>query len=145
MGEPLNPKGGCDAEPQVRLIIAHMFQCVNRARNGDVEKDLIIKDENHPDTRASVFTRTVEPERPAGDDPNARPTKHPLRHRRGKLLYRRNPRPVPASQTAAGDCAPARSDAAKNTRREPSLWPGIMPTRMRMRKSMRSFRPLSGD
>src|SRR5258708_26093837 len=50
MGEPLNPKGGCDAEPQVRLIIAHMFQCVNRARNGDVEKDLIIKDENHPDT-----------------------------------------------------------------------------------------------
>src|SRR5258708_15451915 len=52
MGEPLNPKGGCDAEPQVRLIIAHMFQCVNRARNGDVEKDLIIKDENHPDTFA---------------------------------------------------------------------------------------------
>ena len=56
MGEPLNPKGGCDAEPQVRLSIAHMFQRVNRARNGDVEKDLIIKDENHPDTLGLAVT-----------------------------------------------------------------------------------------
>jgi hypothetical protein len=45
MGEPLNPKEGADAEPQVRGIIAHTFQCVNTTRNGDVWGDSMLQDE----------------------------------------------------------------------------------------------------
>jgi hypothetical protein len=45
MGEPLNPKEGADAEPQVRGILAHMFHCVNATRNGDVWGDMMRKDE----------------------------------------------------------------------------------------------------